>query len=114
MNVPINPSSIQVTFLDKGIGGKGAEQITFSTEGTLTNDLYQVTLLNSGTNGVRDIAGNYLANSITQQFAVAIPNLAQNLYRWCSLLCHQHGCRGGLERESLPDHRCRDDGRLCG
>ena len=69
-----------VTYLDKGIGGKGAEKISFSTLGALTNDLYEVTLLNSGANGVRDIAGNYLSGSISEDFAVAIPSLAKNLY----------------------------------
>ncbi len=30
VTIPINPSSFQVTLLDKGIGGSGAEQITFT------------------------------------------------------------------------------------
>jgi hypothetical protein len=80
VNIPINPSSISVTYLDQGTGGKGAEQISFSTEGTLTNDLYSVTLLNTGAEAVRDIAGNVLANPITEYFAVAVPSLSTELY----------------------------------
>ncbi len=50
VTIPINPSSITVTYLDKGTGGPGAEQITFSSDrDTLTNNLYAVTLLNTGT-----------------------------------------------------------------
>ncbi|MGP0068750.1 MAG: DUF1565 domain-containing protein, partial [Isosphaeraceae bacterium] len=80
VTVPINPGSIAVTFLDKGTGGKGAEQITFSTEGTLTNDLYQVTLLNTGADPVEDIAGNPLASPVTETFAVAVPSLSTTLF----------------------------------
>ncbi len=80
VTIPINPNSIQVTLLDKGIGGKGAEEITFQSQGTITNNLYQVTLLNTGADGVRDIAGNLLATSPSQQFAVDVPSLSQNLF----------------------------------
>ena len=47
VTIPINPNSISVTYLDKGIGGPGAEQISFSSLAgtTLTNDLYEITLL---------------------------------------------------------------------
>jgi hypothetical protein len=78
--VNINPSSIQATYLDKGPGGSGRMQITFSTTGTLTNNIYSVTLLNTGAAAVRDIAGNILASPVTQNFAVAIPSLATNLF----------------------------------
>ena len=80
VTIPINPTSISVTFLDKGTGGKGREQITFSSQGTLTNDLYQVTLPNTGADALRDIAGNMLASPACEQFAVAIPSLATNLF----------------------------------
>ncbi len=78
--IPINPASIHVTLLDAGTGGKGAELVTFSSEGSLTNNLYQVTLLNTGTNPVRDIAGNTLANPLSVQFAVDVPSLQQNIF----------------------------------
>ncbi len=78
--VPINPNSIQVTLLDKGLGGKGAEEITFQSQGTITNNLYQVTLLNTGPDAVRDIAGNLLTTSTSVQFAVDVPSLSQNLF----------------------------------
>ena len=74
------PASITVTYLDKGTGGSGAEQISFASEGTLTNNLYAVVLLNTGTDAVRDIAGNVLAANAAQVFAVAVPSLAKNLY----------------------------------
>jgi hypothetical protein len=80
VTVPIDPNSIQVTYVDKGIGGSGAEEISFSSSGTLTNDLYEVTLLNTGADAVRDIAGNTLANPVSSQFAIDIPSLAKNLY----------------------------------
>jgi large repetitive protein len=80
--IPINGSSISVKYLDQGIGGPGAEQITFSSEpGTgLTNNLYAVTLLNTGPDAVRDIAGNLLAAPVGQIFAVNVPSLAKNLF----------------------------------
>ena len=47
----------------QGTGGSGAEQISFTTRrDTLTNNLYAVVLLNTGTDAVRDIAGNVLAS----------------------------------------------------
>ena len=82
VTIPINAASISVTYLDKGIGGPGAEQITFSSQaGTaLTNNLYEITLLNTGAGAVRDIAGNVLANPVSQIFAVNVPSLAKNLF----------------------------------
>ena len=79
VTIPIDPNSITVTYLDAGTGGPGAEQITFSSLAgtTLTNNLYQLTLLNTGADAVRDIAGNLLANPVTQTFAVAVPSLAK-------------------------------------
>ena len=58
------------------------EQITFSSLAgtTLTNNLYQLTLLNTGTDAIRDIAGNLLASPVIQTFAVFAPSLAQNLF----------------------------------
>ncbi len=60
IKVPIDPNSITFTLVDKGTGGPGREIINFSTEGPLTNNLYQVTLLNAPAvpTRVRDIAGN--------------------------------------------------------
>ncbi len=80
VTVPINPSSFQTTLLDKGTGGAGAEQITFTTQGTLTNNLYQITLVNTPANGIRDIAGNVITNPVSVQFLVDVPSLAQNLF----------------------------------
>ncbi len=80
VTVPINPSSIKFTLLDKGTGGQGREQISFTTQGTLTNNLYQVTLLNSGANAVRDIAGNSPTSGASEQFAVDVPSLAANFF----------------------------------
>ena len=37
-------------------------------------------LLNTGTDAVRDIAGNVLASSVSQQFAVAVPSLSTELF----------------------------------
>ncbi len=78
--VPINPASINVVYLQAGTGGKGTELITFSTEGTLTNNLYQVTLLNTGADAVRDIAGNTLAQPDSVQFVIDVPALQKNLF----------------------------------
>ena len=80
MTIPINPNSISVTYLDKGTGGKGREEISFTTEGTLTNDLYSVTLLNTGPDAVRDIAGNVLASPVTEDFAIYVPSLSTTLF----------------------------------
>src|SRR5262249_7926711 len=80
VTVPINGSTISVTYLDAGTGGKGREAISFAAGGTLTNGLYQVTLLNSGAGAVRDIAGNLLGSSISESFAVAIPALSNKLF----------------------------------
>ena len=78
--IAINPNSISVTYLDAGIGGKGAEQISFSTTGTLTNNLYEVTLLNTGADAIRDIAGNDLAAPVSEEFAIGVPSLSTSLF----------------------------------
>ena len=78
--IAINPNSITVTLLNKGSGGSGSELISFTTEGTLTNNLYEVTLLNTGPDAVRDIAGNVVTNSASEQFVVDVPSLQQNLF----------------------------------
>ncbi len=80
VSIPINAGSLTVSDLNVGTGGKGVEQISFTTAGTLTNNLYQVTVLNTGTDGVRDIAGNLLAAPVTDQFVVDVPSLAENLF----------------------------------
>ena len=80
VTIPVDPSSISMKLLDAGTGGTGREQISFATSGTLTNDLYQVTLLNTGTEAVRDIAGNVLATAVSQQFAVAVPSLSTEFF----------------------------------
>ncbi len=82
VTIPIDSNSVSVKYLNTGTGGPGAEQITFSTlAGTaLTNDLYQITLLNTGSDAIRDIAGNVMANPVTQSFAVAVPSLSHVLF----------------------------------
>jgi large repetitive protein len=83
VTIPINPASFDVSLVDYGIGGAGAEQITFSTlatAGMLTNNLYQITLVNTPANGIRDIAGNIITNPVVVQFLVDVPSLAQNLF----------------------------------
>jgi hypothetical protein len=77
--VTVSPT-FSVADLNLGTGGKGVEEITFSTAGTLTNNLYQVTLLNTGADAVRDTAGNVLASPVSAQFVVDVPSLAKNLY----------------------------------
>ncbi len=68
--IAINPN-ITVDYLDKGIGGPGAETLTFSTASTLSNGLYQLTLLGTGSTGIRDIAGNLMSGgNIVVTFAV--------------------------------------------
>ena len=55
--------------------GTGREKITFQTQNTLPNGLYQLTLVGSGGNAIRDIAGNTPAGGdIVIQFAVFNPN----------------------------------------
>ncbi len=78
--IAIDPNSIAVTLLDKGTGGTGAEQISFTTEGTLANNLYQVTLLSTGPDAVRDIAGNVVTSSASEQIVVDVPSLQKNLF----------------------------------
>ncbi len=102
VTIPINPTSIQVTYLDQGSGGKGRELISFSSEGTLTNDLYQVTLLNTGTDAVRDIAGNTLASPASDQFAVAIPSLAKTLFVGASTYVTNSGSAQGTRENPYP------------
>ncbi|MHB1557116.1 MAG: beta strand repeat-containing protein, partial [Isosphaeraceae bacterium] len=102
VTIPINPSSISVTYLDKGIGGKGAEEITFSTEGTLTNNLYSVTLLNSGTNPVEDIAGNPLASPVTEDFAISVPSLSHTLYVGAASYVSSTSAAAGTRENPYP------------
>ena len=78
--IPINANSITVTYLDAGTGGTGRELITFQSDGTLTNNLYQVSLLNTGPDSFRDIAGNTPANPIDLQFVVDVASLQHNIF----------------------------------
>ena len=80
VTIPIDPNSIKFTLLDTVSGGKGREEIQFSSEGTLTNNLYQLTLLSTGPDAVRDIAGNVATPAASQQFIVDVPALQQNLF----------------------------------
>ena len=80
VTINIDPNSFQVTYQDQGSGGKGAEQITFTTTGTVTNGPYEVTLLNTGAGAIRDIAGNLMASPVTLDFAVNVPSLSTTLF----------------------------------
>ncbi len=72
--ITINPT-ITVDYLDAGIGGPGAETLSFSTAGVLANGLYQLTLLGTGSNAIRDIAGNTpKIGNIVATFAVFNPS----------------------------------------
>ncbi len=55
--VPIDPSSIQITYLHTA---KGAIRVTFNILGPLPNDVYRIVLRGTGTNPITDIAGNAL------------------------------------------------------
>ncbi len=57
VQVPINPNSIQITYLHTP---KGAISVTFTINGPLPNDLYRVVLKGTGTAPITDIAGNAL------------------------------------------------------
>ncbi len=102
VTVPINATSIQVTYLDKGTGGKGRELISFTSSGTLTNDLYQVTLLNTGADAVRDVAGNTLASPVSEQFAIAIPSLAKTLFVGANSYVTDTGAAEGSRENPYP------------
>ncbi|WP_165073598.1 hypothetical protein [Paludisphaera rhizosphaerae] len=83
--ITIDPTSISVTYLDSaaagGGGGKGSEKITFRASTSLSNGLYQLTLLGTGSNGIRDIAGNLPANGdVVSTFAVYSPSTAHLVY----------------------------------
>ncbi len=80
VTIPIDPNSIKFTLLDTLTGGTGREEITFSSEGPLTNNLYQLTFVNSGADAVRDIAGNTPTAASTLQFALAVPSFAKNIF----------------------------------
>lgn len=78
--IAIDPASITVEFLDSaalgGGGGKGRERITFNPSAALVNGLYRLTILGTGDDGVRDIAGNLLGADLTSVFAVYSPATA--------------------------------------
>ena len=48
ITIPINPNSIQFTLLDTGTGGTGRRADHVLDQGTLTNNLYQVTSSTAG------------------------------------------------------------------
>ena len=78
--IAINPN-ITVDYLDKGIGGPGAESLSFSTESALPNGLYQLTLLGTGSTGIRDIAGNLMSGgNVVVTFAVFNPSNVSALF----------------------------------
>ncbi|OJW22580.1 MAG: hypothetical protein BGO49_00940 [Planctomycetales bacterium 71-10] len=82
--ITIDPASIAVALLDSaalgGGGGKGRERITFKPSTALTNGLYQLTILGTGDNGVRDIAGNLLGSDLNLVFAVYSPSTAHGTF----------------------------------
>ncbi len=81
MHIPINPNSISGHLPRQGDRRQGQRRrSSFTTQGTLTNDLYSVTLLNTGADAVRDIAGNVLASPVTEDFAVYVPSLSTTLF----------------------------------
>ena len=55
------------------MGGPGAETLSFTTT-ALANGLYQLTLIGTGSNAIRDIAGNTPGGNIVVTFAVFNPN----------------------------------------
>ncbi len=58
-----------------GTGGLGPETLSFTTTTALTNGLYQLTLIGTGSNAIRDIAGNTPASgNIVATFAIFNPN----------------------------------------
>jgi hypothetical protein len=77
-NIPIS-SNISVTYLDSaaagGNGGNGRERLSFTSQSPLANGLYQLTLIGTGGNGIRDIAGNSpTGGNVVITFAVFDPN----------------------------------------
>ncbi len=121
--IPIN-SNISVLFQDAtangGTGlGQGREQITFQTQNTLPNGLYQLTLVGSGGNAIRDIAGNTPAGGdIVVQFAVFNPNNITGVFVGPASLRHRHDQAGRRPRQPIPDDhrrpRCRHGRRAAG
>ena len=80
VTVSINTGSIVTSYLDTGTGGTGRMKITFTTTGTQINDTYQIKLIGTGTNGIRDIAGNLVGSDLTTTFAVNDPTLSHLIY----------------------------------
>ncbi|AMV39418.1 Ig-like domain-containing protein [Planctomyces sp. SH-PL62] len=83
-SITIDPASMLVRFLDSaaegGGGGKGRELVTFKPSTSLGNGLYQLTILGTGANGIRDIAGNLPGADLTIQFAVYSPSTAHSVF----------------------------------
>ena len=76
--IAINPT-ITPDYLDKGIGGPGAETLSFTTA-ALANGLYQLTLIGTGSNPIRDIAGNTPGGNIVGTFAVFNPSIITSVF----------------------------------
>ena len=75
--IAINPN-ITVNYLPRsapGAGGLGPETLSFTTSTALANGLYQLTLIGTGSNAIRDIAGNTPASgNVVVTFAVFNPS----------------------------------------
>ncbi len=110
VTIPINPNSIKFTLLDTVTGGKGREMIQFSTQGTLTNNLYQVTLLSTGPDAVRDIAGNVATPAASEQFVVDVPAAGREPIRRRPVIRHQPDGGDRHQGEPVPDDRRGHDG----
>ena len=78
--IAINPTITPVTYLDKGTGGPGKEQLSFTTTAALANGLYQLTLIGTGSNSIRDIAGNTPGGNIVVTFAVFNPSIITSVF----------------------------------
>lgn len=77
--VPIS-GAVTTAYLDSGTGGSGRMSIKVSTSGNLANDFYGIKLIGTGSNGIRDIAGNLVGVDLTSNFAVNVPTLSHIIY----------------------------------
>ena len=98
--IPINPDSIHGHAPRPGDRRHGPRADHRSRRtGTLTNNLYQVTLLNTGTDAVRDIAGNTWPRPSASSSRSPIPSLATDLFVGAAVVRHR------------PDRHARARGR---
>ena len=113
VTVPIDPNSITFTLLDKGTGGQGREMISLLDPGHADQQpLSGHAPQHRCELGPRHRGQRAATPAASEQFAVAVPSLAHNLFVGGQAFVTDPTAADRQPGEPVPDHRRRHDGGL--